>query len=122
MTLRERFEKLEPRERRLLAILGSILGAFVFLLGPIGVYGVVTGKRTENQDLRDLIDKIYDARTQIAERKAKKDALLPATRRPRRRSPASSRRRRRRTASAPPSRRTAPRSPTASATPSAPPW
>jgi general secretion pathway protein M len=76
MTLRERFEKLEPRERRLLVILGSILGAFLFLLGPIAVYGAVAGKRTENQDLRDLIDKIYDARAQIAERKAKKDALL----------------------------------------------
>lgn len=76
MTLRERFDKLEPRERRLLAILGSILGVFVVLLGPIGVYTMVSGKRSENRDLREVIDQVYEARAQIAERKAKKDALL----------------------------------------------
>jgi general secretion pathway protein M len=76
MTLRERFEKLEARERRLLVILGVILGGFLFLLGPIAIYGMVSGKRADNQDMRDLIDKIYEARAQIADRKAKKDALL----------------------------------------------
>ncbi|MFT3775374.1 MAG: hypothetical protein QM820_59265 [Minicystis sp.] len=76
MTLRERFEKLEPRERRLLVILGSVLGVFVVMLGPIGVYTIVSGKRSENRDLRDLVDQVYDARAQIAERKAKRDALL----------------------------------------------
>lgn len=76
MTLQERFEKLEPRERRLLLILGSILGGFVVLLGPIGVYSVVSGKRSQNQELRDLIEQVYDARAHVAERKAKKDALV----------------------------------------------
>lgn len=76
MTLRERFEKLEPRERRLLVILGSILGAFLVLLGPIGVWSMLNGKRSENQDLRDLIDQVYDARGHVSERKAKRDALL----------------------------------------------
>lgn len=76
MTLRERFDKLEPRERRLLGILGTMLGVFVFLLGPIGIYSVVSGRRSDNDDLRKLIDDIYEARGQIAERKAKHDALL----------------------------------------------
>jgi general secretion pathway protein M len=76
MTLRERFEKLEPRERRLLVILGSIFGGFLFLLGPIGIYSIVAGKRAENQDVRDLIDQIYDARATISERRAKRDALV----------------------------------------------
>jgi general secretion pathway protein M len=76
MTLQERFDKLEPRERRLLVILGSILGGFLVLLGPIAIYSVVSGKRGENQDLRDLIEQVYDARATVAERKAKKDALL----------------------------------------------
>lgn len=76
MTLRERFEKLEPRERRLLLMLGSILGVFLVLLGPIAVYSVVSGKRSENQDIRDLIDQVYDARASVSERRAKKDALL----------------------------------------------
>jgi general secretion pathway protein M len=75
MTLRERFDKLEPRERRLLSILGTMLGVFLFLLGPIGIYSVVSGRRSDNQDLRDLIDKIYDSRAQVAERNNKRDAL-----------------------------------------------
>ena len=75
MTLRERFEKLEPRERRLLGILGTMLGVFVFLLAPIGIYSLVSGRRSDNQDLRDLIDQIYAARTQIADRQAKREAL-----------------------------------------------
>jgi general secretion pathway protein M len=76
MTLRERFDKLEPRERRLLGILGTMLGVFVFLLGPIGIYSLVSGRRSDNQDLRELIDHIYEARGQISERQAKRDALL----------------------------------------------
>lgn len=76
MTLRERFDKLEPRERRLLTILGSIFGAFVILLGPFGLWSYVHGKRTENQEARDLIDQIYEARQQISEKKAKRDAVV----------------------------------------------
>ncbi len=76
MTLRERLDKLEPRERRLLGILGAILGACVVLLGPIGVWSMVSAKRTANGEIRDLIDQIYDARATVAERKAKRDALL----------------------------------------------
>jgi general secretion pathway protein M len=76
MTLRERFDKLEPRERRLLTILGSILAAFVVLAGPVGVYTMVSSRRAANQELRDVIDTIYSSRTQILERKARHDALV----------------------------------------------
>ncbi|APR82073.1 Hypothetical protein A7982_07422 [Minicystis rosea] len=76
MTLRERFDKLEPRERRLLAILGSILGVFIVLLAPIGIYTMLSSKRSESRDLREVIEQVYGARSQIAERKAKKDALV----------------------------------------------
>ena len=76
MTLRERFEKLEPRERRLLTILGSILGVALLLALPIYVVKSVSDKRTENEQLRGLVDSIYEARATIGERKAKHDALL----------------------------------------------
>ena len=76
MTLRERFEKLEPRERRLLTILASILGGALLLALPIYVVKSVSDKRAENEELRALVDSIYDARATIAERKAKHDALL----------------------------------------------
>ncbi len=76
MTLRERFDKLEPRERRLLGILGSILGACLLLVGPVAVWSYVNGKRVENQEVREQIDQNYDARAQVSERKAKRDGLL----------------------------------------------
>lgn len=82
MTLRERFEKLEPRERRLLVILASILGVFVVLSGPIAVWSALSGKRAQNQDLRDLVDQIYDARAAVSERRAKRDALRARYARP----------------------------------------
>jgi general secretion pathway protein M len=76
MTLRERLDKLEPRERRLLGILGVMLGAIVLLAGPIGIWTHVHSKRSENQDVRDLIDQIYEARAAVGERKAKRDAIV----------------------------------------------
>jgi general secretion pathway protein M len=76
MTLRERFEKLEPRERRLLTILGGILAAAIVLALPIYVIKSVSDKRSENEQLRALVDSIYEARASIGERNAKHDALL----------------------------------------------
>jgi general secretion pathway protein M len=82
MSLRERFDKLEPRERRLLSILGGIFGVMVFLLGPIGLISVTSSKSSENDELRNLVDSIYGARGTIGERKAKHDALLARYARP----------------------------------------
>jgi general secretion pathway protein M len=76
VTLRERIDKLEPRERRLLGALGAIFALFIILLLPLGLWNYVRGKRAENQDVRDLIDQIYDARATIAERKAKRDSIV----------------------------------------------
>jgi len=82
VTLRERFEKLEPRERRLLGVLGALLGLLVVLLAPLGLWNHVRGKRAENQEVRDLIDQIYEARAGIADRKAKRDAIVARYARP----------------------------------------
>jgi general secretion pathway protein M len=82
VSLRERIDKLEPRERRLLGILVAVFASFVLLAGPVGLWNWVRGKRADNQDLRDLVDQIYDARASIAERKAKRDAILARYARP----------------------------------------
>ena len=76
MTLRERYEKLEPRERRLLTILGGLFGAILFLLVPVGIYSLVASRRSDNDDVRELINSIHAARSTVAERKARHDALL----------------------------------------------
>jgi len=76
VSLRERLDKLEPRERRLLMILASIFGGFLLLVGPVALWSMINGKRNENQEVRELIDQIYDARATIADRHAKRDTLL----------------------------------------------
>lgn len=75
-TLRERLDKLEPRERRLLVGFLGVLGALVFMLIPIYVATTVSSRRDRNQEIRDLLQTIRDSRVQVSERKAKHDALL----------------------------------------------
>ena len=82
MTLRERLDKLEPRERRLLTILVGFLAVIVLLLVPIGLASVAASKRAENQEMRDLLQSIYEASGKVSERKALKDALLARYSRP----------------------------------------
>ena len=76
MTLQERFEKLEPRERRLLTILGGFLAVVIFLLIPIGIFSLVSSRRSANDEVRELIQSIHAARSEMSERKARHDALL----------------------------------------------
>ncbi|AUX38465.1 MULTISPECIES: type II secretion system protein GspM [Sorangium] len=82
MTLRERLDKLEPRERRLLTLLVGFLGVLVFLAVPIGLASTASGRRAENQEIRDLLQQIYEASGKVNERKAQKDALLARYARP----------------------------------------
>lgn len=81
-TLRERLDKLEPRERRLLTIFGGILAALLLLVLPLGLFRMVSSQRTENQEIRDLIQSIYEAEGRVSERKARHDALLARYARP----------------------------------------
>ena len=82
MGLAERIEKLEPRERRLLGVLGGVVGAMLFLALPVYLWSRVASQRDAARDVRDLTQQILDARTLVAERRAKKDALLARYARP----------------------------------------
>jgi general secretion pathway protein M len=76
VSLKDRFDKLEPRERRLLTIFGGLLGASVVLLVPIGIVTMVSSARSENEEIRGAIEQIYEAKAHVAERRAKHDALV----------------------------------------------
>lgn len=65
MSLSERLARLEPRERRLLGILGGVVGVMMFLAIPIGIAATVHGQSSENDALREAITAIEDAREQI---------------------------------------------------------
>ena len=82
MSLADRIEKMEPRERRLLFLLLGLLGATLLLAGPIYVAMTVAGKRATNAELRELTESIRSARASILERRAKREAVQARYARP----------------------------------------
>lgn len=76
MSLRTRMEKLDARERRLLSILLIAVGVIVVLAGPIALISLLSRKRADNQEIRELITAISESRGQIADRKGQREALL----------------------------------------------
>jgi general secretion pathway protein M len=75
VSLSERLARLEPRERRLLGILGGVFGVMAFLAVPIGVAATVHGRASENESLREAIDGIDEARMSVAKAQAARDAV-----------------------------------------------
>jgi general secretion pathway protein M len=73
--LSETLSRLEPRERRLLGILGGVFGAMAFLAVPIGIAASVHARAGENDALRDAISTIDDARERVAKAQAARDAV-----------------------------------------------
>ncbi|HKY35994.1 MAG TPA: hypothetical protein VJN18_08650 [Polyangiaceae bacterium] len=75
MSLADRIAQLEPRERRLLGILGGVFGFMVLLAIPIGIAASVHGQASENEALREAITAIEDSREQVQKVKAARDAV-----------------------------------------------
>jgi len=74
MALFDRFN-LNPREQKLAQALVIIFGAMLLLGVPVGLESYVASKRSDNQELRDALDAVQSARTQVRDRQAKKDAI-----------------------------------------------
>jgi general secretion pathway protein M len=75
MSLADRIARLEPRERRLLGILGGVFGFMAFLAVPIGIAASVHSQASQNDDLREAIANIEDAREKVAKAQAARDAV-----------------------------------------------
>ena len=69
-------ERLNPRERRLVTVLGTVLGVLVVLAVPVGLESVVHARESDNQDLYAALTAVQDARGQVHDRREKKEALL----------------------------------------------
>lgn len=74
MSLAARFEKLSPREQRLLQMLGGLFGLLVVLGLPYALYASVATARDHNQEIRTQLGRIERAGQLLAERKAAKQA------------------------------------------------
>lgn len=67
---------LNAREQRV-ATIGVFVLAFVVLLAiPAGLQMLVSSRATENQDLRDALTAVNDARGKIRDRKARKASIV----------------------------------------------
>jgi general secretion pathway protein M len=74
--LKARLDKLEPRERRLLTVLGVVFTSLIFLGVPLGLHNMVSNRRASNDELRAAVSAVYEGRAHMAEKRAKHDALL----------------------------------------------
>jgi general secretion pathway protein M len=74
--VREWFEKLAPRERRLMGILGGVFAAFLLFLVPLTVSLMLGSRRETNRALRASISTIQNAREEVQKRQAKREAVI----------------------------------------------
>lgn len=75
MTLRERFEQLEERERKLLLIFLGVVGAMVVFLLPFALAMSVSSQASDNERIREIIQEIVDERKTLGQRQAEIDRV-----------------------------------------------
>jgi general secretion pathway protein M len=66
---------LNPREQRVATIAVFVFGAVLLLAIPVGVQSLVASRRTENDELRDALSSVNNARAQIRERQERKTSI-----------------------------------------------
>jgi len=76
MTLAERLESLDPRERRLLGIMAGVFGVMVLLSIPFGVSVLLSDKTEAHDRLSSAIQRIDAEGDVVRERQAEYDALI----------------------------------------------
>jgi len=73
--MREWFDKLAPRERRMMGALMVALTLFVLFLIPLGVSLALGSRREANRSLREAIHTVKNAREDVQKRQAKREAI-----------------------------------------------
>lgn len=76
MSLRDRIEGLDPRERRLLNLMFIVFIVFVAIVGPLGLTAMARARTAENEELRSAVEAIQDARTAVNKASAQRDAIV----------------------------------------------
>jgi len=69
-------ERLNPRERRLITVLGTVLSCVAVLAVPFGLESVVHARETDNEELSAALTAVQDGRVHVREHQEKKEALL----------------------------------------------
>lgn len=82
MSLRDRIDALEPRERQLLGILVIVFGVFALLLVPLGITALLGSARSSNEELRQAVNAIQAGRPAVRKAKAEREQVLERYARP----------------------------------------
>jgi general secretion pathway protein M len=67
--------QMNARERRLVAVLGVVGGVILLLAVPFGLEAIIHSARSDDDELRQALADVQDARVRVRERQAKKDAI-----------------------------------------------
>jgi general secretion pathway protein M len=67
--------QMNARERKLVQLLGSIGAVVLVLAVPFGLEAWIHSARSDNEDLRQALADVQDARARVREQQAKKDAI-----------------------------------------------
>lgn len=76
MGLQDRLDALQPRERRLLAVFVGLFAVICVLLIPVGISAMLADKRTQHEELRQAIDRMFAERDEVQERAAANARIL----------------------------------------------
>jgi general secretion pathway protein M len=68
VSLRDRINQLEDRERRLLGVLILVFGVFVILVIPVGITAYLGSVKADNESVREAIAAINDGRAMLEKR------------------------------------------------------
>jgi general secretion pathway protein M len=82
VSLRERLERLEDRERRLLGIAVAVAVLGAFLVPPVALFAVVHSRRAEVEDIRAAARDIMDNQAVIERARFERDAMTERYARP----------------------------------------
>jgi general secretion pathway protein M len=67
--------QMNARERRLVGVIGFVAAVVLVLAVPFGLEAIVRSNSSANDDLRQALSDVQDARGQVRERQAKKEAI-----------------------------------------------
>ena len=76
MSLADRIERLEPREKQLLGILAGVFAVFLLLLVPVAVTAILSSKRSDVEELKAAIEQIQASRDEIKKRDRERAAVI----------------------------------------------
>jgi general secretion pathway protein M len=80
--LRERFDRLDAREQRLMLIFAGVLGFMFVVAVPIGLFATAASRGRENEAIREVTRSITDARPELEVRDAQRQKVLARYARP----------------------------------------